>query len=43
MKERSNILLGAIVSIFSVVAILVLLAYMFTNGDFGMERGTHGE
>jgi hypothetical protein len=40
MKERSNILLGAIVSIFSVVAILVLLAYMFTNGDFGMERGT---
>ena len=40
MREKSNIIVGIAMAVFSAVAIFLLFLAMFTNGDFGAERGS---
>ena len=39
MRQKSNIIIGIAMTIFTAVAIFLLFLPMFSNGDFGGERG----
>ena len=39
MRQKSNIIIGIAMTIFTAVAIFLLFLPMFSNGDFGAERG----
>ena len=40
MREKSNIIVGVAMSLFTAVGIFLLFLTMFSNGKFGMERGS---